>query len=637
MWTILLFWAVLWIPGALLARRFLPTLVAGGAPVVIALGYLGSFALLTPVAWLSFVFGGPLLVLSGAAVAIVIIAVVLWVTGRTARPPLQRPDAVAALGGAVLAAELWASAQLGSHLQGDGPYHVARIRSLLDNGFNNVSALVPGGVEGIYYGNLYHALAASSAQLVGAGPVDAWIYLLVFAKLVIACSAGTLAWALFQQRWAVWSSVALSAVWWGPLTILSYPNKVGPFAFMALGIAVWVAAVRAPAWSTALALAATSAVTASIHPLYAAFLGLCLGPATVVIAAWRYRGDPRLARATLALLLSLGAGGPQLVAGKLAQRRAPTPMTHGARPVLAAASPAQGASIAAASSGRSVAKTKNMLGGLRKLGDGRFMAPAHRWIRLGSPYPYLLLLPVLIALRRRRRDALYVLAPLLSVGACLHIPWVCSALVDLAGAPWILGRLTVVFDLVMHAAIPGLVGTALLLLPWGRVAATVVQPVLLLSMVGYAHAKGIDQENWPRRALEDRLAINRRLPKTLATHRRVRELLTHRVPAGSLVVARAKKDHHVIMHHSIFPLAVHPRRGSLGVGDMGTRRVDAKTLLAVKTPRSHRLALMRYYGVKHILLRRGGLEKRVRLGYGSRVKRRSRAGSWVLLHIETSP
>lgn len=626
MWIILLFWALLWIPGALLVRRFQPELAEGGWIVTLPLGYLGTFTLVTPVAWLGFIFGWPLWVLTAAICLLIVAALALVAGGRVPRPAIPSLSPVAIAATVVILAELVASAQQGSHFGGDAGFHVARIRSLLDDGFNNVSPLISGRLERVYFGNLYHAVAACSAQVAGLAPADAWAHLLSFAKLFIAGGSAVLAYALLRERWAAWLAAAMSAVWWGPLTILSYPNKFSPLGLLPIGIALWVTAVRAPGRVAGpLSLAAAAMVIAEVHALYSVLLVLSLAPATLAIGLWRMRRDRARGMWTLVLLVAMGAGGPQLLASRLAPESGTSMQVRGSYPDALA-------SVALPAVDKPVKKVKSS--GLKQVGDGLYMASPARWFGPRSPYLYLLLLPALLAIRRRDTDPLLLLAPLMSLSFFLYNPWLCGALVRAAGAPWVVGRFSIAYSVVLQAAMPGLVAATLLLLPLRQWARHLLLLSVLVAAVGYANANGTNKSVWKRGPIAERLSGDGTLAPRLEKLREYRALLrAHAVP-GSLVCTKPKKDYQLLMLHSVYPLAIHPVRGTAGVADMRRRQRDAPFLIGNRGSGPLKVALAQHYGVRYLWLSRK-FERKVRRAYGRHV-----AGVWRVhgrLLVELKP
>ena len=91
--------------------------------------------------------------------------------------PLTRPriSVIACIAIALIAADMLLGLRAGSNFGGDARYHAARIRGLVDLGFNNWDPLVPGPrFDDVYHTNLYHALIAASANLTGIDPAMAW-------------------------------------------------------------------------------------------------------------------------------------------------------------------------------------------------------------------------------------------------------------------------------------------------------------------------------------------------------------------------------------------------------------------------------------------------------------------------------
>ena len=605
------FWLLFWVPGALLLWRTWPEAFRGGIPVWLPAAFFASLLLLTPMTVVGYAFELPLWWLSGSVVLLVGGSLLALAYRPLREPALRalrpRVSPLPLCAAMVCTVDLYLSARSGSHLYGDGGYHIARVRSLLDEGFSAASPLWPGRVEHVYVANLYHAVVAVSAQLSGTPPTTAFAYMFPVVKLWNAGGCAAFAYAATRsanaavvgRAHAPWVVLATAMVYWGPQSMLAYPNTVAPLFGMGMTCALWCTALGcSPALKWLLACAAAVLLTAQIHPLYAVFLVLLLAPVTLVWALMRgLRRDGRRARYGLLLLAALTLGVPHAALGRLVQDP-PTEQVTVSHPFRrgsvgqvrdqSAATPSQGI--------------------LKALPEGRWAASLGRYIRWDRPFAYALggLLWLSLSVPAARVAALIAGALM----AALHVPLVCSFLVGQAGAPWIVARLSIVYDLLSLALAPALL---VLVVRWAIERVAGFGPRLreafslapLLAGLAYGHWVGVDHPVWPRAAYLERLFSPGPLPEQLAELSVRRQLLRRHVPAGAVVVAHPRDDYQLVMLHSVFPLAVHPLRGNRHVRDMAERRADALALLRGRLSNRQVSSLLRHYGTRYLWVRSG--------------------------------
>jgi len=281
---------VLLIPGAFVAgalrlRLTSATFVCSLAAIGLALALV--FALSSPL-WIAYV----------VLFAVVVAAAFAHRPGASLR---RLPGALHVLaGGIVLGVLLWHVAP--GDVQGDGLFHLARVRKLVELGDltpSSLNELVGGGLHPGYVFPLWHAFLALVAQVGGVDPalvVQHESSILVPIAVVVSYEAGTL---LFRSR-ALGLSVVLGQV---ALVCLA-PGHGGAYPSLALPatasrqllvpavLALVFAYVRERAWRTLAAVAAGAAVLAVVHVTYAIFLCLPLA-GWVVARALARRGDAR--------------------------------------------------------------------------------------------------------------------------------------------------------------------------------------------------------------------------------------------------------------------------------------------------------------------------------------------------------
>ncbi len=279
------------LPGRLIARALgqrsaAATLVWALAALTVALGVVflvrSSFSLAL---WLLLAFGLAALVLPRR------------------EPEIGRPRgrALVSLAGLVLGALLWHVAP--QVLTGDSPFHLARVRKLVELGSltpGRLDELVGGGLHPGYAFPLWHAFLAAVTKLAGVDPtlvVQHEPALLVPLAVVVAFEAGV---ALFGSAAlgaataaAQVAIVAFAAGHGGTYPLLTRPAPAARQLLVPAVLALVFAYARNPSWRILLSAGAASLALALVHPTYAVFLCLPLAGWLLVAAvaegrrAWR--------------------------------------------------------------------------------------------------------------------------------------------------------------------------------------------------------------------------------------------------------------------------------------------------------------------------------------------------------------
>jgi hypothetical protein len=215
---------------------------------------------------------------------------------------------IAAGGGAALGILLWSVA---GSVQGDGLFHLARVRKLLD--FDELSLHDIGEFEDAslhpgYAFPLWHGFLGLVARLSGTNPEEVVLHLpsiLAVLAVLVAYEAG---WALFQRTWAA-GAVAGAQV----AMICFAPGKGGAYAVLSLpatssrqllvpaALALALTAIRTHSAAQYASAAAAGFVLAVVHPTYAIFLWIPFAGFLVVRAVWT-REDVRAGLAALGAL-----------------------------------------------------------------------------------------------------------------------------------------------------------------------------------------------------------------------------------------------------------------------------------------------------------------------------------------------
>ena len=289
-------------PGALLA------LSLGVRSVAATLAW--SLTLLFAALVVTFALGASLTV----TIVLLALAGVAGVVGRIVRartraePPARVPwRRSAAAAGVLLGLFLW---QVAGTVQGDGLFHLARVRKLLAlDGLSPgaVSEFADGSLHPGYAFPLWHGFVALIARLSGTDPEQVVLHLpsiLAPLAVVVAYEAG---WALFRRSGAAGAVAGAQVAF-----ICMAPGHGGAYAFLALpatssrqllvpaALALALETVRSPSRALIATTGAAGLVLAVVHPTYALFLWIPFLGFLAVRALWT-RKDVR------AGLVALGA------------------------------------------------------------------------------------------------------------------------------------------------------------------------------------------------------------------------------------------------------------------------------------------------------------------------------------------
>ena len=237
----------------------------------------------------------------GAAVA------AIFVRERPARESIPWRWAAAGAG-AALGILLW---RVAGTVQGDGLFHLARTRKLLELdelSLKAVGEFADASLHPGYAFPLWHGFLALIARMSGTDPEQVVLHLpsvLAIVAVVVAYEAG---WALFRAAWAAGAVAGAQAA-----MICFAPGSGGAYAFLALpatssrqllvpaALALALSALHAPTRGLFASTAAAGLVLAVVHPTYAIFLWIPFVGFLLVRALWT-RQDLRPGSVVLASL-----------------------------------------------------------------------------------------------------------------------------------------------------------------------------------------------------------------------------------------------------------------------------------------------------------------------------------------------
>lgn len=284
---------------------------------------LGSRSASATVAWsLALVFG-VLAVTFAVGGTIDVALALLAMAGLAAAVPLllrRRPAVSAAPGrgwalavGALLGLALWPAAP---GLGGDGLFHLARVRKLLeldDLSLDRVSEFADGSLHPGYAFPLWHGFLALVARISGEDPevvVRHFPTVLAPVVVVVLYEAG---WALFRRRWAAGAATGAQVTLacfapglGGAYVLLALPATSSRHLLVPAALALALETVRTPSWAAGASAAAAGLVLAVVHPTYAIFLWIPFAGVLAVRSLWA-RTDVRSGALALGALFAPAA------------------------------------------------------------------------------------------------------------------------------------------------------------------------------------------------------------------------------------------------------------------------------------------------------------------------------------------
>jgi hypothetical protein len=250
------------------------------------------------------------LTLTVVLLGVAAIAAVGAKVARRGRERVYMPGrAVAAPVGLLLGIGLWHVAGV---VQGDGLFHLARVRKLLEFGslsLHDVPEFKDGGLHPGYAFPLWHGFVALVAKLSGADPEQVVLHLPSILAPIAVLVAYEVGWALFRRTWAAGAAtgaqVALTCFapgHGGGYVFLSLPATAARHLLVPAALALALEAIRAPTLPHFASAAAAGFVLAVVHPTYALFLWIPFVGFLLVRVLWT-RSDVRAGSATLASLV----------------------------------------------------------------------------------------------------------------------------------------------------------------------------------------------------------------------------------------------------------------------------------------------------------------------------------------------
>jgi hypothetical protein len=293
---------VLLLPGALIAdalgrRSMSATLLWSLAALTVALGIVFLLGLSLTAA---------LLLLAAIAVAALVVSLRL----RRPRPPRIRGSGLVFAAGALYGLALW---HVAGHVDGDGLFHLARVRKLVafdDLSLHAVGEFEDGGLHPGYAFPLWHGFLACVARLAGVDPELAVLHessLLAPIAFLVVFEAGA---TLFRSGWLGGAvlvgnlgMVSLAAGHGGAYASLALPGTASRQLLVPAVLTLVFAHLHEPSRAVLAGLAAGGLVLTLVHPTYSLFLTVPLAGFLAVRVLFDRRDARHLLGALAAFLV----------------------------------------------------------------------------------------------------------------------------------------------------------------------------------------------------------------------------------------------------------------------------------------------------------------------------------------------
>ncbi|MDD9946253.1 MAG: hypothetical protein OXU20_34735 [Myxococcales bacterium] len=630
---------------------------------LVGLGYLTSFAALSPLSLLGYATHAPIVAFSAAIASAVGAGAAywMWIVVRY-RERFHLPSALRNAdtwaGGlviALLAVDMAAAFNHGGHQGGDAVYHIARIRHLVDHGFNNWDIFFRERYFArIYHTNLYHALLAGAVKLTGQQEYVVWLCTHAWAKLACASAMYHLGWVVFQRRALSWCAAAAVIISYITKDLLLYPNQIGYAWLGVLTLAAGVHYAMEPdSWRAVAAVAMTSWVTAQVHALYALFGAMMAAPVLVVALA-RNLHRTRSARRVLKPLLALVGLGLCLPFVAIAARE---PAEPAGRP-LPAVHPLDGLGadelLALGVRGKDarIQREKNPGGKLDKPRRQVLPAPpASRYItevgnrrvvkskgrfRIPDSNGFLTIVMLLAGLLLRRQAQFgYLLVALGALCMYMFFPPLSELLIArTGGSGWIMGRMPAYIGPFTLLCMP-----AALLFWLPRSLDRWLAPLLVAGAIAVNWGPpGRKRSNRNFEQLGRASLVGAAGTKARRQHGEHARRLAELMQAGSVVIARDKAIPFLATHHDLFFVAAADRRTAPGISNKRRRQDDQRIMMQRRADVRTRAKLMQYYDVRYVHMHHNGkrdrMRRRLKRRFGPFMRRLAQLGNETVVELD---
>lgn len=571
MYVSLLFWLALPLPGYVIVRHVSKEDLESGLLGTLGLCYVAVFAILSPLSICCYLLNLPVWVFTAGCLLIILVAPFELSRRKWWGDLFKLILAGFCVELVVILIDMFMGGRVGTTFAGDAQVHLARIRFLLDHGFSNLDPYCSTPYFWpIYHTNIFHAFYASASQLANGEYLAVWRASLPLGLLLNAAGAYYLVWTVFNRRWPAWVAAVFVVGLDGSVTFLVYPNKIAPYWLLPYTIGFAIQACRASfSWRTCSKLAAGALVIGQIHGLYALCAAGVIAPVLgIMFLIQIFRGKPNRWRFGIYIMaVCLGLPFPAV------------------------------AKLKTSISGKKTQTTQ-----LTKKKDGYFLYFENGWLmrhpkqgivgrRLTAPF---LIGVVCALLGSRRRDAAIALAIVGVAIVVFFTPPLCTAVLQVFKAEWILKRCGVVLK--MGSIIFGVGAIAFVIESktrfwWVRSLLSLVVLVVCITTLG----KKVPHD-WGTYRRTTRLSAQTR-HKSLKRYQARRALFEELLPKRETILVSGRHGMNLVMLHNSYIVA--SISSSLGIPDLGQRRKDLGRMLSKETPWPERRELLRSYDVEY--------------------------------------
>lgn len=211
--------------------------------------------------------------------------------------------------GAIVGVLLWIVAP---SPQGDGLFHLARVRKLLELdalSLDRVSEFADGSLHPGYALPLWHGFIALIAKIAGEDPERVVTHLPSILAPIAVLVAFEMGWALFRRGWAAGATagaqvamICFAPGMGGSYVFLSLPATSSRQLLVPAALALALETIRSPSLGLVASTSAAAFVLAVVHPTYAIFLWIPFAGFLLVRALWE-RKDMRTGSLALGALV----------------------------------------------------------------------------------------------------------------------------------------------------------------------------------------------------------------------------------------------------------------------------------------------------------------------------------------------
>lgn len=603
---IALAWGLLALPGYALLRRFCPGYLRMGWLGTLSLSYLYTFALLTPWSIVCYLLHLPVSAFT-VVIALLITVAILMIgqEGYWKTLTLSRSSFIEVAGSLLLLFSMYLSSRVGAITSGDGRFHIARVRMLLDHGFNNWDpSYFPHHFARVYHTNILHALVASISQLSQQNYLNAWVFSLPWAQLICASGLYYLSASIFRNRQIGWLCAILFIGSNAPIDFLLYPNTIASAWLLSLCVAFAIRYLQCSSRRRLVHLGIVCLVMPQVHSLYAFIAVIHIAPIFAAAIGWSWVKCRRRRLAMSYAMVCLLLPAPFLLASRYVDRS-----------VASQADATRPASVP-------IKMDKTLL----YFGDNVFTIDPS-YVLNPKQLPFWLLPMLLLALLTRRRNSVFIAGAFVMVAMLiLFLPGLLSGVVNILGSGgWIAKRFTIVHALLAQCFVVGAI--FLLFRKRARFPTYGFMLCTLAFVLGVYLRESVHSTRWgwPRHV---RVARSGERREYLRAFRDKQAFLKRTIPPGKTVLASEELAPYVVMLHSVYVLTT--KHFSPGIAERSANKRDHNVLWRKRSTWKERLATLKKRRIDYIVLSKRN-DRHIQKIYEPHAERRYSGAGLVVL------